>query len=255
MKKSLCALFVFCLLLFCAAAHGEGKLRALLVGCDRFLSYDVTEPVARLNVERIGLLLQSDSRIFDLIVTADSGVGGVAELSRLTRETFSGAEEGDISLIYICTHGQMDRVTGQPSLILSDGQVEEELRPAQLRLMTDGIKGTCVILLDACNGGAFIGKGLKEGGQNIFHGDNYKVLTSASAGEDSLLWNDLTGSAGGSYFASELCAGLADRTFDIDMDGRVTLTEASRGLLESHGASTVQCYPQEDDFVLYQYEP
>ena len=35
----------------------------------------------------------------------------------------------------------------------------------------------------------------------------------------------------------------------------MTLAEAYQGLLESHGASTAQSYPQQSDFALYAYDP
>ena len=79
--------------------------------------------------------------------------------------------------------------------------------------------------------------------------------TSAGARENSFLWRDRDGVGGGSYFAQELCEGLRSREFDYNADGQVTLAEAYQGLLESHGASTAQSYPQQSDFALYAYDP
>jgi len=255
MKKAIMMCFLTLCLLFCASAQARGDLRALLIGCDDFLTHEDTYPAAALNVQRVHTVLESDSRGYKSIISVPDGVGSIRELAACIRSAFEGVQDGDISILYICTHGLMDRVTLTPSLVLSDGSTEAGLTPILLRLMLDGLPGTCVLLLDACNSGAFIGKGFSSVElDNPFRGSYYKVLTSASASENSILWNDLTGSAGGSYFASELCDGLAGRGFDSNVDGVITLSELYQGLTESHGASTVQIYPQQDDTPIYCYD-
>ena len=102
-----------------------------------------------------------------------------------------------------------------------------------------------ILILDACNSGAFIGKGeIRTEVCHSFIGPDYLVLTSAGAYEDSFLWHD-RGTAGGSYFAQELCEGLRSGAFDPDKDGIVTLSEACTGMLECHGASGARAYPED----------
>ena len=252
----LCAL---CLLGCAAAPRAEEDpvaFRALLVACDSFLTHESTAPIAAMNVERMERLLRTDAREYAVIAREDNGLGGIAQLENALDAAFAGADENDTSLIYLCTHGLYDRVAYQPMLVLSDGKTEENLTAEALRQLLDRIPGQKILLLDACNSGAFIGKGVRGSGvKNVFAGPDYKVLTSAGGTENSFLWRDRQ-LAGGSYFAQELCEGLRSAAFDLNADGAVTLREAAQGLLECHGASTVQAYPQEDaETVLYLYDP
>ena len=247
--------------LLCLGAQAEDAenpavRRALLIGCDQFVSHESLSPSASLNVQRMEDLLLSDIRDYELIVSVEHGIGSVQDLRDIMQAVFSDADENDISLVYFCTHGLYDRVSYQALLVLSDGITEENLTAASLRDALDTIAGQKVLLLDACSSGAFIGKGAwDEALGNSFQSPDYRVLTSAGADENSFLWHGMDGSSGGSYFAQFLCEGLNSREFDCNADGAVTLCEARQGLLECHGASTAQCYPQESDFVLYAYDP
>ncbi len=253
------ALLLCCL--FCLSAQADDAenpvvRRALLVGCGEFLSHESITPSAALNVRRMAAALAADIRGYDAIVSVEQGVGSVQALRELMQQTFADTDDNDVSVVYFCTHGLYDRVTFQPLLVLSDGETEENLTADSLRDALDAVAGQKVLILDACNSGAFIGKGAWDTQlRNSFQSDDYQVLTSAGARENSFLWRDKDGLGGGSYFAQELCEGLRSREFDYNADGEVTLAEAYQGLLESHGASTAQCYPQQSDFVLYAYDP
>ena len=142
----------------------------------------------------------------------------------------------------------------EPLLVLSDGRQEESLTAAALKDMLDQVPGRKIVILDACNSGAFIGRGARgAGSSNLFAGADYQVLTSAGAYENSFLWHDRQ-VAGGSYFAQELCEGLRSHAFDLNADGVITLGEAWQGLLECHGASTAQVYPLQSVEALYVYD-
>ncbi len=253
------ALLLCCL--FCLSAQADDAenpvvRRALLVGCGEFLSHESITPSAALNVRRMAAALAADIRGYDAIVSVEQGVGSVQALRELMQQTFADTDDNDVSVVYFCTHGLYDRVTFQPLLVLSDGETEENLTADSLRDALDAVAGQKVLILDACNSGAFIGKGAWDTQlRNGFQSDDYQVLTSAGARENSFLWRDKDGLGGGSYFAQELCEGLRSREFDYNADGEVTLAEAYQGLLESHGASTAQCYPQQSDFALYAYDP
>lgn len=254
MSLLICILCCLCAAFARAQEETGTARRALLIGCDAFLSMENTAPSAALNVERMARMLQTDARGYESVARMDGGVAGVERLRGAIEAAFAGADENDVSLLYICTHGLYDRVSYEPLLVLSDGQTEESLSAAALRAALDPVPGQKIVILDACNSGAFIGKGARDGAvHNAFMGGEYKVLTSAGAYENSFLWRDRQ-SAGGSYFAQELCEGLRDRAFDLNADGQITLYEAYQGLLESHGASTTHVYPQQDDTVLYAYD-
>ena len=91
-----------------------------------------------------------------------------------------------------------------------------------------------------------------------FTGEDFKVLTSSGALEESWYWSaGELGGQGAFYFTQALAEGLSARSgypADQNRDGAVTLTEAYDYLLLSHAASTPQVYPQEDDFVLLRYD-
>ena len=129
-------LLLCCLL--CLAARAEDAedpvtLRALLVGCDEFLSHENIAPSAEMNVRRMANMLATDIRGYAAIVSAGQGVGSVQALRELMQQTFAEADDNDISLVYFCTHGLYDRVTFQPLLVLSDGINEENLTADSLR--------------------------------------------------------------------------------------------------------------------------
>lgn len=251
------ALALCCLLAGEAHAQAEQTVRrALLIGCDNFISQEDTIPSAAMNVGRVARMLETDARGYAAIRQLAGCVGSQEALATAIADAFDGSDEDDVSLLYICTHGLYDRVTFTPSLVLSDGIVEEAVTAQVLRDMLDAVPGTKVLVLDACNSGAFIGKGAwDEALHNTFQGAQYQVLTSAGARENSFIWHDNAGLGGGSYFAAELCDGLRGRTFDLNADGVVTLLEARQGLKENHGASTAQCYPEQSGFALYVYDP
>ena len=255
MKQMLCWLLSL-LCLFCASAEkaeSPAVCRALLVGCDVFLTHEDTSPSAALNVERMDRMLRTDARGYEKITRRDAGLADGAALQAALEEAFAGADENDVSFIYLCTHGLYDRVSLEPLLVLSDGQSENSLSAGALRELLDRVPGQKILVIDACNSGAFIGRGVRDG-QNAFSGGDYRVLTSAGGYENSFLWRDRQQN-GGRYFAQELCEGLRGRDFDFDQDGAVTLAEAHAGLLECCGASTAQASPLGDGTPIYVYDP
>ena len=84
----LLTLLLCCLL--CLAARAEDAedpvtLRALLVGCDEFLSHENIAPSAEMNVRRMANMLATDIRGYAAIVSAGQGVGSVQALRELGR--------------------------------------------------------------------------------------------------------------------------------------------------------------------------
>ena len=237
-------------------------LRALLIGCDHFLSQEDTWPAADNNVKMLGDTLLTDQRRYSLIRSYSGSIGSVEAFEEAVASTFGGAGRGDLSLLYISTHGVYDPAApaDQAGLLLSDGETEALLDAASLHRILEAVPGDKVLILDACNSGAMIGKGLgnvKERG--LFSQAPYKVLCSAGGSEASWYYQTPQGTAAGaSYFATALCYGLgyAGRfAADRNQDGNVTLTEMYSFLYDNYAASTPQVYPQQDDFVLFSYDP
>ncbi len=241
----------------------EVTRRGLYVACDHFLSQEDTYPSSGNNIEAVAQALSGGN----MTVSRDMQKGtifSVEGLRRAIRNAFGEADDNDVSYFYISTHGIYDasKPNLEAGLLLSNGMSEEAITARQLEEAFSAILGTKVLIIDACNSGAFIGKGLSGGAtEAAFLGPGYKVLTSAGGSEESWYWSSAGKSPGGvqgaSYFSSALTDGLGyhgEYAADLNRDGRITLSECYRYLKENHSASTPQSYPQEDDFVLLTYD-
>ncbi len=245
------------------AALGGGRVnRALLVGCDRFLSQPDTSPSSANNVERMATTLTGGTLALDLLLTRPEGVGSMGDLAALVLDAFDGADENDVSIFYISTHGMWQDGMGSSgmTLLLSDGVSEVGVTAVQLRTLFDQIPGKKVLILDACHAGAMIGKGIDGQLVNVFAGPDYVVICSSGGAEESWYWSgDIDGErlAGAGYFSSALVRALSVEggfCADDNRDGVITLTELKRCLLDTHGASVVRTYPEESDFPVFTYD-
>lgn len=257
------------LLLLALPARGEerapdGEMRALLIGCDYFVSQEDTWPAADNNLQLLADTLLSDQRGYRLIRSLSGNVSSVQAFEEAVRSAFWGAQEEDTSLLYISTHGVFDEGASNASaaLLLSDGEREERLEAPRLQAILDDVPGQKILILDACNSGAFIGKGLSGGAYKVyFTGPDYKVLCSAGGSEASWYWHGTNAAqlSGASYFATVLADALGprgDHAADSNLDGLITLDEAYHFLWDNYAASMPQVYPENDDqFVLYAYDP
>ncbi len=248
---------------------GERRERALLIGVDDFVSKPSTYPSSINNVYAMQEAFQNAAKPLETLLLPDEPVTTPGELAQLVRQTFGPADENDVSYLYISTHGVYDPATDEePALLLSDGTVESRITAAQLEAAFAGIRGKKVLILDACNSGAFIGKGqVTPPEKPHFLGGDFKVLTSSGAMEESWYWNAADMKAedktpvpkpqGGFYFTQMLSQSISPRygyPSDINHDGSVTLSELYDYLLQNHAASTPQVYPQQDDFVVFRYD-
>lgn len=234
--------------------------RALLVGCDRFLSQQDTTPSSANNVTQMASALADGTMAFATLMTCPDGVSSTGELAGKILDAFSDADADDVSLFYLSTHGVWEDGQGGMRLLLSDGQRESAVTPWQLRTMFDQIAGTKVLMIDACHAGAMVGKGVNETLENTFRGEDYIVLCSSGGEEKSWFWSgDIDGErlAGAGYFSGTLIRAISSRGgygADDNRDGAITLTELKRYLLANHGASTVRTYPESSDFVIFTYD-
>lgn len=233
--------------------------RALLVGCDDFVTQPDTTPSTLNNIINLRRALLSDRRAYRAIKVSVNEALDVDSFSALVREAFAGAAQQDTSLFYLSTHGL--RVKGQDDFyaLFSDGRKESLLSGAAIHAALSRVPGRKVVILDACYSGAAILKGMDSPiAFSRFSGPDFKVLTSSGGLEPSFLWTDGAGTVqGGSFFAQALTEGIsADGNFaaDLNRDGTITLAELHRHLLKAYGASTPQVYPQQDDYAVFQYE-
>jgi hypothetical protein len=248
-----------------AGGDGVTVCRALLVACDFFLSQVSTWPSAAVNVSALAAALRADARGYAVIRTENGTLSDRNMLRDAIRETFSAADADDISLLYISTHGLFvtSGAEEEPALLLSDGGAEDTATAAFLYSSYAGIAGAKVLVLDACQSGAFIGKGMWEEAASYFYGPEWKVLTSSGGSEKSFYWQSANKQVetlrGGSYFAGALLDGIGYTgvyAADANGDGMITLLEMFGYLTENHAASTPCCYPQQDDaFVFFACGP
>lgn len=264
----LCALLILYTVFHAPAARaeqGEPRYRALLVACDTFVYASEITPAGRNNLQMMDFVLAQDVRGFE--IRHQYGITSSAEmLEYAITAAFGDAKEGDVSLLYIATHGEFDPTVNNPegALILSDGSLEDHVTAQQLNAYLDKIKGTKVLLVDACNAGALIGKGISPSAgpsrvARMFLTDDYKVLTSSGASEPSWFWRETVETAppGSSYFTTALALGagyLGGFAADANRDGTITLAEMYNYLWGNQASSTVQMFPQEDEFPLFVYD-
>lgn len=248
------------LFLLTGAATAETRRRALLVGCDHFITQVDTAPASFNNVKHMAETLSGGSMNLCSLVVREEGVTGMEELSQLVDEAFAGADENDVSYFYISTHGlwEDELPGGDMRFVLSDGFSEGNITAYELRALFDRVPGIKVLFLDACHSGSVIGKGSDRLLRNVFASPDYKILCSSGSEEESWFWSGRAANvrAGAGYFSGALVNGLSPSGgfgADSNRDGTVTLTELKRYLLANHGASTVQSYPEEDDFPLFVY--
>ncbi len=224
-----------------------------------------TTPIGRNNLSLMEAALERDTRGFTIY--RQYGITSSKEaLRQAILWAFGDAKEGDISLLYLCTHGEFYASMNNPEgvLLLSDGALEDQINAQELNAMLDEIKGTKVLLVDACNSGALIGKGVSPdiGAARVmrmFQSGDYKILTSSGASEPSWYWQSSIDEAppGSSYFTTTLAMGaghLGEFAADANRDGTITMKEMYDYLWVSQASSAAQMYPQEDNFPLFVYD-
>lgn len=253
--------FVFVCLLV-SPALSEGVNRALLIGCDQFVSQEDTTPSSANNVTHMAEALAGGGMNMETLITRKNDVATLEDLQELIATAFSESADGDVNYFYISTHGVWEE--GMPNadmaLLLSNGETETALTAAMLRQMFDQVQGTKVLILDACHAGAVIGKGVHAPFDNVFMGKDYKVICSSGGAEQSWFWSGADtddAMVGAGYFSGAVVSGISVKGgygADNNRDGVITLTELRRFLRDNHGASTVQTYPEEDDFPFLVYD-
>ena len=257
MRKML-ALIAF-LLLLTLPALALGQTRALLVACHDFLSMPGLGNSVSGNLHIIGSALVGAGLNVGSLSIEDGTIGTLDHLRGAINDAFNGANETDLSILYLCTHGVLSSADdGQVYLMLGDGKSEAPLSAADLQQLLSSIQGEKLLIVDACYSGALIGRGISA--QSLLPGSRAQspasmetpfladssihVLTSASGFESSWYYDSeglTTGAV--SYFASALSSGLGlygKPEADMNNNGEVTLEELRRYLSAAVPSSSVQ---------------
>ena len=264
MKKSyvlwLIVLLFFVTFLPKGRVENPVTLHALFLSSDYFVSQLDTYPVGKNNVEMMSKALLKDTRGYENVTISSDRVASKEAFSSLVKTAFSKADENDICMFYLSTHG----ISNEDAVVflLSDGENEVAIDAKTLKETLDMAKGTKVLLLDFCHSGAMINKGETRSSKPEpmhFVGDEYKILTSSQGTQDSWNWNNGKtgeGAQGGSYFTSILAQGLTIRQImDRNHDKCITLWEMAK-YMQTYYAPSISCvYPQEEtETVLFAYD-
>lgn len=257
MRKILSLALLFALLL-APSAFAQGTTRALLIACSEFDSMPDLGSAISGNLHMIGsALVSADTRLGRLSIE-DGTIGTAEALENAVHSAFAEADEEDLSILYLCTHGVLSSTDdGGVYLLLGDGQTESALSPEGLYSIISGVQGEKLLIIDACYSGALIGRGMpgdehRPGSVSlppvkhpVFLSDpSVHVLTSSSGSESSWYYDSEHLSTGAvSYFASALASGLGlygSREADLSGDGTVTLEELHRHLNNAVPSSASQ---------------
>lgn len=255
--RSLCAALVM-LALSALPAAAQAATRALLVACSDFVTQPDLGNAVSGNIHMVGsALISSDMKPGDLSIE-DGTIGSLEALRTAVNDTFFGATEEDLSILYLCTHGVLSSSDdGEVYLLLGDGQSESPISAQALYETIADIQGEKLLILDACFSGAIIGRGAPLKGRlpgslppeslpavSFLSDPTVHVLTSASGYESSWYYDSEHLSTGAvSYFASALSAGLGlygTPEADLSGDGVVTLSEIHRYLNTAVPSSSSQ---------------
>ena len=222
--------------------------RCLVIGYDDFVSMADTAPCSANNAEIMTALFLDFVPEVKTVVRRVNEPGTADGLEALIRETFRFAAPGDTSYLYLSTHGVSWEENGETrmALMISDGEHEEALDPARLRMILDSIPGRKVLILDACHSGAVL---------EYFAGPEYTVLASCAAEEDSFFWfADNAEESGTGYFTTALEGALRasyPEQIDADGNGEISLRETQDRIAALYGASRVQGTAENMDLAVF----
>lgn len=186
----------------------------------------------------------------------------LTEIASAIVTTFADAKEQDVSLLFYSGHGAAGgRLVGVD---------RHPLSPASLRTVLDRIPGRKIVIVDACNSGAIIGKSMDAVQQSFTEAfimafsavkrslasDSYYVITAARGTQLSYEYEHSSGMAFG-LFTWAFCEGIGYDYFtqkemtpkaDADKDGVITIEEAhqyaARRAIEYSPDQEAQVYPE-----------
>lgn len=266
--KRIRALAAALLLMLSLSFPALAETRALLIACSDFVSQmDLGAEISG-NLHMIGSAFLSAGVSLGSLSIEDGTIGTQEALRFALHDAFDEADEGDLSILYLCTHGILSSADdGQVYLLLGDGQTETPLGAQDLYDLIKDVQGEKLLILDACYSGALIGRGMPRQGHlpgsrlsepaffTPFLADSsVHVLTSASGSESSWYYDSEGLSTGAvSYFASALSSGLGlygAPEADLSGDGLVTLSELHRYLSVAVPSSSSQLLSTRADSLL-----
>ena len=190
------------------------KYRALLISESDFYWASVKNPAERWEhskrnqgvVEKMKTMLQNVKTPTDSkyqITTRNNT--SLNELKQLVRKTFAGADENDVSLFFIATHGDSDDDVSDEEagalVMASQGEKQpEDLRLSVLRDLLLEVPGKVIVLLSACGSGAAVyeSNGIQSGNQPIDRAAafNARVVEAFRSADPGVMESDYASNTG-----------------------------------------------------------
>ena len=134
------ALSLFVLLALAVPALGE--TRALLIACSDFITQPDLGSAISGNLHMIGSALLGANPALSGLSIEDGTIGTVSALSDAIDHAFHDADEEDLSILYLCTHGVLSSADDEEIyLLLGNGQEESPLSADMLCAMLSPIGG------------------------------------------------------------------------------------------------------------------
>ena len=262
--------------------------RSLIVGNsnyegDEYLSgpqYDVENMRELFIKAKLGQMDSSFSSINDQMDLNKS------QILREISNTFKDADYDDVSYFYFSGHGTVDPRTNTAYIVPLDATYQKDyISVHELEAALSNIRGTKVVIIDACFSGGFIDKssdgettegsskeinledmhqifneevekafgdsnGMEIKQRAYLNSNQYKVLTSANGGETSLDFG-----YGGEFtlYFLEACGFFDDDRMQADCNGNniISLDEIYTYCEKNVRGSQVQVFPKYSDFEIF----
>ena len=128
MGRKIALLVILCCLL---AAPALAENRVLLVGCDRFLTRQDTFPASEGNTRSMAEVLTGGLMAPARVLRCQDSLADSTALAGAVAEAFAGAQPGDVSYLYLSTHG----------LWLPEQSAEETAPPEEAPVETADVSG------------------------------------------------------------------------------------------------------------------
>ncbi|NMD38833.1 MAG: hypothetical protein GYA87_09175 [Christensenellaceae bacterium] len=235
--------------------------RALILTCDTFINHPDTSGASKQNGDEINRIFADEELDINEVYNYHDTIGNEETFRYIISNTFKDSKPDDINYIYISTHGLYINETDQASLVFSNGNEEFSLDAEIIEEAFKDVKGTHFFIIDACNSGALIGRGISGGSsKSTFYGDRFKIICSSGGSEDSWYWSSSGDGSlvlqGAGYFSSALARALSKENnypADLNRDENISLFELYNYLYYNHAPSVPQVYPYGDNFSIFTY--
>lgn len=262
-----------------SAADGVVTRRALCIGFDVYpTEADSIDPVAQNSAQNMYNLF-TKLGYANVVKAVNKQANSRAKLKNYIDETFAGADEDDVSYFTLNCHGVIRG--GIHGFLIPKSDNVYFLDVNTFASLFDDVKGTVVLMIDACGSGGLIEKsssydaeefansvisafGSEVQSRSSLTRPKFKVLCAASQDQLAFLKQLSDPNDYYCYFTSAIALGCGEHfsykdidyseaPADANRDGAITLSELKSFIADENTGSLVRTYPEEDDFHIIEY--